>query len=87
MNGKVICNTGPIVALSIIDRIDILRQLFEFVAVPEAVHKEILEGGAINAGLANYRKVKWIKVIMPSNPVDPLLRTSLDAGEVEKIRR
>ncbi|MCD6570736.1 MAG: hypothetical protein J7L53_08555 [Deltaproteobacteria bacterium] len=87
MNGKVICNTGPIVALSIIDRIDILRHLFELVAVPEAVHKEILEGGAANAGLANYQKVRWIKVVALSNPVDPLLRTSFDAGEGEKIRR
>ena len=44
MNGKVICNTGPIVALSMIGRIDILRDLFELVSVPEAVHMEILEG-------------------------------------------
>ncbi|HEC99965.1 MAG TPA: DUF3368 domain-containing protein [Proteobacteria bacterium] len=85
MNDKAICNTGPIVALSMIDGIDILRHLFEFVAVPEAVHKEILEGGTTNAGLANYRKVKWIKVMRPSNPVDPLLRTSLDAGEAAVI--
>ena len=67
MNGKVICDTGPIVALSMIDRIDILRDLFELVAVPEEVHKEILEGGTTNAGLANYRTVKWIKVMALSN--------------------
>lgn len=85
MNDKAICNTGPIIALSMIDGIDILRHLFEFVAVPEAVHKEILEGGTTNAGLANYRKVKWIKVMRLSNPVDPLLRTSLDAGEAAVI--
>ena len=85
MNRKVICNTGPLVALSMIDRIDILRHLFEFVAVPEAVHKEILEGGTTNAGLANYRKIKWIKVMILSNPVDPLLRTSLDAGAAAVI--
>jgi len=85
MNDKAICNTGPIIALSMIDGIDILRHLFEFVAVPEAVHKEILEGGVTNAGLANYRKVKWIKVMKLSNPVDPLLRTSLDAGEAAVI--
>jgi len=53
MNGKAICNTGPIITLSMIDRIDILRHLFELIAVPEEVHKEILEGGATNAGLAN----------------------------------
>lgn len=85
MNDKAICNTGPIIALSIIDGIDILRHLFEFVAVPEAVHNEILEGGTSNSGLANYRKAKWIKVISLSNPIDPLLITSLDAGEAAVI--
>jgi len=85
MNGKVICNTGPVVALSMIDRIDILRCLFEYIAVPEAVHKEILEGGDTNAGLASYRKAGWIEVVTLSNPVDPLLRTSLDPGEAAVI--
>ena len=85
MNGKVICNTGPLIALSMIDRIDILRYLFELVAIPEAVHKEILEGGPINAGLLNYRKAEWIKVVTLSKPVDPLLRTSLDSGEAAVI--
>lgn len=85
MNEKVICNTGPIIALSMIDRLDILRNLFEFIAVPEAVHKEILEGGAANTGLTNYRKAAWIKVMSLSNPVDPLLRTALDVGEASVI--
>jgi len=85
MNAKLICNTGPLVALSMIDRIDILQHLFELVAVPEAVHKEILEGGPINAGLSNYQKAKWIKVMTLSNPIDPLLSTSLDAGEAAVI--
>ena len=85
MNGKVICNTGPIIALSMIGRIDILQNLFEFVAIPEAVHNEILEGGATNIGLPNYRKVKWIKIMPLSNPIDPLLSTSLDVGEAAVI--
>ena len=85
MNDKLICNTGPLVALSMIDRIDILRHLFELVAVPEAVHKEILEGGATNAGISNCRKAKSIKVMTLSNPIDPLLRTSLDAGAAAVI--
>lgn len=85
MNGKVICNTGPLVALSMIDRIDILRHLFEVVAVPEAVHREILVGGATNAGLSNYHKVQWIKVMTLSTPADPLLITALDAGEAAVI--
>ena len=86
MIAKAICNTGPIIALSMIDRIDILRHLFEFIAVPEAVHREILEGGATNIGPANYQKAKWIKVMRLSTPLDPLLITSLDAGEAAVIR-
>jgi len=85
MNGKLVCNTGPLVALSIIDQIDILRRLFEFVAVPEAVHREILEGGTTNAGLSNYHKVQWIKVMALSTRTDPLLMTSLDEGEAAVI--
>ncbi|MBW1752097.1 MAG: DUF3368 domain-containing protein [Deltaproteobacteria bacterium] len=85
MNGTVVCNTGALVALSMIDRIDILRHLFKLVVVPEEVHSEILEGGATSAGLANYRKVKWIKVMTISKPVDPLLKTSLDDGEAAVI--
>ena len=85
MNGKAICNTGPLVALSMVNRIDLLQHLFELVAVPEEVHKEILEGGTTSAGLANYRKAKWIKVVKPSNPLDPLLKTSLDVGEAAVI--
>ena len=64
MNSRVICNTGPLIALSVIDRIDILHHLFKHVAVPEEVHKEILEGGAENSGLVNYRKVRWIKFFL-----------------------
>jgi len=55
---------------SMIDRIDILRHLFKLIAVPEAVHREILEGGITNAGLANYQKIKWIKLPSGSLPLD-----------------
>jgi len=85
MNGALICNTGPLIALSISGYIDVLQNLFELVAVPDAVHKEIMEGGPVNGGLSNYRKAKWIQVMAVSNPIDPLLRTSLDAGEAAVI--
>lgn len=45
MNGILVCNTGPLIALSLIDRIDLLRSLFEVVIIPEAVHLEILAEG------------------------------------------
>ena len=85
MQGKVICNTGPLTALSIIYRIDILRHLFEVVAIPEAVHIEIMEGGAENSGLSNYQKAQWIEVLPLPFHADPLLITTLDAGEAAVI--
>jgi predicted nucleic acid-binding protein len=85
MKGRLVCNTGPLIALSLIDRIDLLRSLFEVVIIPEAVHQEILAGGPMNLGLLNYQKIKWIKVISPLLPIDPLSKTLLDAGEATVI--
>jgi len=85
MNGQLVCNTGPLIALSLIDRIDLLRSLFEVVIIPEAVHLEILAGGPMNLGLINYQKIKWIKVIPHLRPIDPLSKTLLDAAEATVI--
>lgn len=85
MKGNAICNTGPIIALSLLNRIRILQNLFRSVGVPREVHSEILEGGTTQAGVMTYQKAKWIKVIDISNPVDPLLATSLDFGEAAVI--
>lgn len=45
----------------------------------------MLEGGPKNAGVANYQKAKWIEVMALSDPMDPLLTTSLDVGEAAVI--
>jgi len=56
MTGCLISNTGPIIALALIDRLDILQTMFQQVIVPDAVHKELLDGGASGNGLLSYRK-------------------------------
>ena len=85
MKRQLICNTGPLIAFSIINRLDVLHHLFSNIVIPEAVHREILEGGANNIGLTNYQQVKWIKIMPLSNPIDPLLKNILDAGEAAVI--
>ena len=42
--GTIICNTGPIIALAGIDKLDILKNSYEAVIIPEPVHLEILAG-------------------------------------------
>ena len=54
MNGKLVSNTGPIIALSLIDRLDILRDLFEQIIIPEEVHMEILFGSGKGISIQSY---------------------------------
>ena len=45
MNGRIVSDTGPLIALAIIEHLDILKILFNEVIVPQAVHDEVLQGG------------------------------------------
>lgn len=85
MNGSLISNTGPIIALMLIERLDILQNLFQKVFVPEAVHKELLLGENIGIGLASYKQASWIQVHSLQNALDPLIKTILDIGEASVI--
>ncbi len=53
---RIICNSGPIIALGILARLDLLRSLFHEVLVPEAVKHEIEQGGVKLSGLADFRR-------------------------------
>ena len=66
MKREIICNTGPILGLAIIGRLDLFRDLFDNVFVPEEVHDEILEGGVKEVGLGSYKKAEWINRSMCS---------------------
>ena len=78
MNGSMISNTGPIIALMIIERLDILRNLFQKVFIPEAVHNELLLGENIGVGLSSYKQASWMQIRSLQNALDPLIKTVLD---------
>jgi uncharacterized protein len=86
MQGRIVCNTGPLIALAIIDQLGILKALFREILVPEAVHQEILQGGPVLAGMSRYREAHWIKVQVLNRPLDILLSSVLDAGEASVIQ-
>ncbi len=86
MKGRIVCNTGPLIALTIVNKLDLLRLLFTEIAVPETVHQEILQGGSCSAGLSAYNQASWIEVKSLKGPFDPLLDSILDAGEASVIQ-
>jgi predicted nucleic acid-binding protein len=85
MKGRIVSNTGPMIALAGIAKLEILNEIFDEVIVPEQVHHEILQEGKSLAGLAIYRKALWIKVETIKTPIEPLLDTLLDKGEASVI--
>ncbi len=86
MNGCLVSNTGPLIALAVIDSLDLLRSIFDTVFVPEEVQQEMLKGGASGAGLTAYRQASWIHVHPLGSALDPLLRSVLDGGEAAVIQ-
>jgi len=80
MRGRVVSDTGPIIALGTIDQLAILKMIFDEVIVPETVHLEIMQGGENFAGHACYKKAPWIRVERLQVPMEPLLETLLDKG-------
>lgn len=82
---RIICNSGPLIALGILGRLDILKSLFEEVLVPEAVQKEIEQGGVKLSGLEDFRRADWIRVVSPREKSDELLESLLDIGEAAVI--
>lgn len=74
---KVICNTSPIIGLSIIGRLDLLWELFD-VYIPEEVYREVVNEGseqaigkhelknAVNNGYIKVHEVKDQEFVMKS---------------------
>ena len=76
MNGPVVSDSSPIIALERIGHLDLLYRLFEDIAVPPAVAREVYPDGPPPA---------WIHVRTPVTSADPALATTLGPGERESI--
>lgn len=83
MPDLIVVNTGPIIAFTRADALDILVRLpLEFICPPQ-VEDEIKTGAALG------RPFRWpeaLRVIALSNPLDPMARAILDTGEAAVIQ-
>jgi len=80
---KVICNTTPFIALSSIDQLGLLKEIYSSIIVPRAVIEEINEGGNVN--VPDLTSFDWIEVIPNVTNVEKRLLFQLDYGEQQVV--
>lgn len=80
----VILDSGPIIALSCVGYLDLLKTLYPAVWIPEAVFREVVIDGAGQPGSKELPAASWIerRTVTPS---EQLLQHELGAGEAEAI--
>lgn len=82
----VVSNTSPLMNLAIIDRLDLLRQIYGTIHIPEAVWDELVIQGKGRPGSEMIASATWIqKHAVQNRPLVIALREQLDSGESEAI--
>lgn len=82
----VVSDASPIIALSLIGQLDILKALYGKVEVPQAVYREVTQLGVDHMGVHEILKASWISARSIRN--DALVKAllgELDIGEAEAI--
>ena len=84
-----VSNSTPLIGLSIVGHLELLREFYGEVWIPPAVWQEVVEAGQ---GLAGSGEVSaavaagWRRVVVPPDQqLDQQLKQELDAGEAEAI--
>lgn len=85
MLDRAVINAGPLVALSLLDRLDLLSVLFTECWIPQAVFNEVALADIDKPGAKALHTADWQARVRPSPIPDPLLVMELDAGEAEVI--
>ena len=80
-----VINAGPLVALSLLDRLDLLPALYAECWVPQTVFNEVAVAGLGKPGAKSLQSADWLVRVRVSPIPDPLLVMELDAGEAEVI--
>ncbi len=82
----VVCDSTILIGLSKIGRLDLLREVFARISVPEEVFREVGEKGEGKPGSKSIKDPDWIKVIPVKDTTEvDLLTISLDKGEAEVL--
>jgi uncharacterized protein len=82
----IVSDTSPINNLAAINQLNLLRQLYGTVIIPEAVYRELTEPDFLVAGATEVQTFDWIEIRQINNRVIvDALQSELDIGEAEAI--
>lgn len=81
---KVVSNTTPIISLLKLNKLDLLKKLYNEVTIPFAVYEEI-EKGAIKSYYQNLKEFSWINITKIRNKESLDYFFELDKGEAEVL--
>lgn len=81
----VVSNTTLIIALALVGRLELLRQLYGEVFIPPSVETEIQAGGIEAAGAPELASAAWVRVVSLKDPRRAVYLADLDRGEAEAI--
>lgn len=82
---RAVINSGPLVALSLAGRLDLLPELFGEFWIPDLVFHEVAIAGLGRPGADALIDVHWQQHVRSSPEPDPLLIAELDPGEAAVI--
>ncbi len=83
---KVVSNSSPLIHLAKIGKIELLKDYFSIVSIPEAVYKECIVDGKNHLEVALLKKAGWLKISQVKDQrLVKLLQSNLDNGESEAI--
>ncbi|MTW19751.1 DUF3368 domain-containing protein [Allochromatium palmeri] len=82
---RAVINAGPLVALSLIGRLDLLEAVFSEFWIPEVVFQEVVVAGVGRPGSLSLAESRWRTHVRSAPEPDPLLVVELDPGEASVI--
>lgn len=82
----VVCDSTILIGLANIGRLDILREVFSKISIPEEVFYEVVDRSADRPGSKDVRDARWTEIIPLKDKTQiDLLMISLDKGEAEVL--
>ncbi|WP_246112250.1 hypothetical protein [Thermococcus aciditolerans] len=82
----VVSDSGPLIALAKVRKLNILNELFGEVIIPRAVWVEVVERGKGKPGSEDVESATWIRVLEVKDKLSvEILTREIEVGEAEAI--